>query len=93
MHQAQKEWAGAAVTARPVVSFRGENNMNKGIEQPAAAQPKRRVTIPDTIPRLVISLQGTFLVYGGLRIPATADQARRHTECLRQYLMGGRHAS
>ena len=42
MKEAQKEWAGAAVTARPEVGFRGENNMHKRTEAGAKAQGKRR---------------------------------------------------
>lgn len=38
MKEAQKKWAGAAVTARPEVHFRGEKNVKKRIEQTPLAQ-------------------------------------------------------
>ena len=90
MNGAQKEWAGAAVTARPVVSFQGENNMDKRTEAGAKAQGKRRNVIPAVIPRLVKSQGRSYLVYGGLirgiKIPATPEQAQRHLSCLMQHL-------
>lgn len=91
--RAQKEWAGAAVTARPEVSFLGENNMNKRTEQSLMAQGRRRSCIPTTLPRLVMGTQGTFLVYSGLRIPATTEQVQRHLVCLQQHLQEVAHAS
>ncbi len=90
MKEAQKEWAGAAVTARPEVGFRGENNVNKRTEAGAKAQGKRRNVIPAVIPRLVESQGQSYLVYGGLlrgiKIPATPEQAKRHLSCLMQHL-------
>ncbi len=90
MNGAQKEWAGAAVTARPVVSFQGENNMDKRTEAGAKAQGKRRNVIPAVIPRLVKSQGRSYLVYGGLirgiKIPATPEQAQRHLSFLMQHL-------
>lgn len=93
MKEAQKEWAGAAVTARPEVHFRGEKNMEKRTEQTPIVQDKRRSCIPPTLPRLVVGTQGTFLVYSGLRIPATAEQVQRHLACLQQHLQEVAHAS
>ncbi|WP_253265043.1 hypothetical protein [Aeromonas media] len=89
----QKEWAGAALTARPEVDFLGENNMDKRTEQTAMTQGRRRSCIPATLPRLVVGAQGTFLVYSGLRIPATAEQAQRHLVCLQQHLQEVARAS
>lgn len=91
--EAEKEWVGAAVTARPEVGFHGENNMNKGNGQTPLMQGKRRSCIPTTLPRLVVGLGGTFLIYGSLRIPATAEQAHRHLVCLQQHLREVAHAS
>ena len=93
MKEAQKEWVGAALTARPEVGFRGENNVNKRIEQTPMAQGSRRSCIPPMLPRLVVGTQGTFLVYSGLRIPATAEQVQRHLACLQQHLQEVAHAS
>lgn len=95
MKEAQKEWAGAAVTARPEVGFRGENNVNKRTEAGAKAQGKRRNVIPAVIPRLVESQGQSYLVYGGLlrgiKIPATKEQAKRHLNCLMQHLQEVAH--
>ncbi|WP_270806059.1 hypothetical protein [Aeromonas sp. QDB62] len=95
MKEAQKEWAGAAVTARPEVGFRGENNMHKRTEAGAKAQGKRRNVIPAVIPRLVESQGQSYLVYGGLlrgiKIPATKEQAKRHLNCLMQHLQEVAH--
>lgn len=93
MKEAQEEWVGAALTARPEVGFRGENNVNKRTEQTPMAQGRRRSCIPPTLPRLVVGTQGTFLVYSGLRIPATAEQVQRHLACLQQHLQEVAHAS
>ncbi len=95
MKEAQKEWAGAAVTARPTVDFTGENNMDKRTEAGAKAQGKRRNVIPAVIPRLVESQGQSYLVYGGLlrgiKIPATKEQAKRHLNCLMQHLQEVAH--
>lgn len=95
MKEAQKEWAGAAVTTRPEVGFRGENNMHKRTEAGAKAQGKRRNVIPAVIPRLVESQGQSYLVYGGLlrgiKIPATKEQAKRHLNCLMQHLQEVAH--
>lgn len=59
------------------------------------AQGKRRAAIPTAIPRLVESQGQSYLVYGGLlrgiKIPATAEQAKRHLACLMQHLQGVAH--
>ncbi|POV93652.1 hypothetical protein C3418_01245 [Aeromonas sp. ASNIH8] len=60
--------------------------MDKSSRPTVPAQGKRHSCIPATLPKLVVSLGGTFLVYGHLRIPATAEQARRHAVCLQQHL-------
>lgn len=90
MNGVQKDWAGAAVTARPAVNFLGENNMDKRTEAGAKAQGKRSNVIPAVIPRLVESQGQSYLVYGGLlrgiKIPATPEQAKRHLNCLMQHL-------
>ncbi|MGX5834760.1 hypothetical protein ACWIJ6_11575 [Aeromonas piscicola] len=86
MNGAQKEWAGAAVTARPEVDFTGENNMDKRTEAPPKVQGKRRSVIPATFPKLVASLSGTFLVYSGMRLPITTEQAICHVIWLQQHL-------
>ncbi|WP_246876622.1 hypothetical protein [Aeromonas sp. Prich7-2] len=95
MKEAQKEWAGAALTARPEVGFRGENNVDKRTEAGAKAQGKRRNVIPAVIPRLVESQGQSYLVYGGLlrgiKIPATKEQAKRHLNCLMQHLQEVAH--
>lgn len=95
MNGVQKEWAGAAVTARPAVNFLGENNMDKRIEAGDKAQGKRRNVIPAVIPRLVESQGQSYLVYGGLlrgiKIPATPEQAKRHLNCLMQHLQEVAH--
>lgn len=95
MNGVQKDWAGAAVTARPAVNFLGENNMNKRTEAGAKAQGKRRNVIPAVIPRLVESQGQSYLVYGGLlrgiKIPATKEQAKRHLNCLMQHLQEVAH--
>ena len=95
MKEAQKEWAGAAVTARPTVDFTGENNMDKRTEAGGKAQGKRRNVIPAVIPRLVESQGQSYLVYGGLlrgiKIPATPEQAKRHLSCLMQHLQEVAH--
>ncbi len=97
MNGVQKDWAGAAVTARPAVNFLGENNMDKRTEAGAKAQGKRRNVIPAVIPRLVESQGQSYLVYGGLlrgiKIPATKEQAKRHLNCLMQHLQEVAHAS
>lgn len=97
MNGVQKDWAGAAVTARPTVDFEGENNMDKGTEAGTKAQGKRRHVIPAVIPRLVESQGQSYLVYGGLlrgiKIPATKEQAKRHLNCLMQHLQEVAHAS
>lgn len=95
MNGAQKEWARAALTAGPEVSFHGENNMDKRTEAGAKAQGKRRNVIPAVIPRLVKSQGRSYLVYGGLirgiKIPATPEQAQRHLNCLMQHLQEVAH--
>ncbi len=95
MNGVQKDWAGAAVTARPAVNFLGENNMDKRTEAGAKAQGKRRNVIPAVIPRLVESQGQSYLVYGGLlrgiKIPATKEQAKRHLNCLMQHLQEVAH--
>ncbi|BBQ26463.1 hypothetical protein WP2W18C05_26790 [Aeromonas sp. WP2-W18-CRE-05] len=95
MNGVQKDWAGAAVTARPAVNFLGENNMDKRTEAGAKAQGKRRNVIPAVIPRLVESQGQSYLVYGGLlrgiKIPATKEQAKRHLSCLMQHLQEVAH--
>lgn len=95
MNGVQKDWAGAAVTARPTVDFEGENNMDKRTEAGAKAQGKRRNVIPAVIPRLVESQGQSYLVYGGLlrgiKIPATKEQAKRHLNCLMQHLQEVAH--
>ncbi len=95
MNGVQKDWAGAAVTARPEVNFLGENNMDKRTEAGAKAQGKRRNVIPAVIPRLVESQGQSYLVYGGLlrgiKIPATPEQAKRHLSCLMQHLQEVAH--
>lgn len=95
MNGVQKDWAGAAVTARPMVDFTGENNMDKRTEAGAKAQGKRRNVIPAVIPRLVESQGQSYLVYGGLlrgiKIPATKEQAKRHLNCLMQHLQEVAH--
>lgn len=95
MNGVQKDWAGAAVTARPEVNFLGENNMDKRTEAGAKAQGKRRNVIPAVIPRLVESQGQSYLVYGGLlrgiKIPATKEQAKRHLNCLMQHLQEVAH--
>lgn len=95
MNGVQKDWAGAAVTARPTVDFEGENNMDKRTEAGAKAQGKRRNVIPAVIPRLVESQGQSYLVYGGLlrgiKIPATKEQAKRHLSCLMQHLQEVAH--
>lgn len=58
MKEAQKEWAGAAVTARPEVGFRGENNVNKRTQQSPRAQGSRRSCIPPMLPKLVVGTRG-----------------------------------
>lgn len=67
--------------------------MNKGKGQTPMVQGKRRSCIPSTLPRLVMGTQGTFLVYSGLRIPATTEQVQRHLACLQQHLQEVAHAS
>ncbi len=95
MNGVQKDWAGAAVTARPAVNFLGENNMDKRTEAGTKAQGKRRNVIPAVIPRLVESQGQSYLVYGGLlrgiKIPATKEQAKRHLNCLMQHLQEVAH--
>lgn len=95
MNGVQKDWAGAAVTARPAVNFLGENNMDKRTEAGAKAQGKRHNVIPAVIPRLVESRGQSYLVYGGLlrgiKIPATKEQAKRHLNCLMQHLQEVAH--
>lgn len=95
MNVVEMNRAGAAVTARPEVSFHGENNMDKRIEAGAKAQGKRRNVIPAVIPRLVESQGQSYLVYGGLlrgiKIPATPEQAKRHLSCLMQHLQEVAH--
>ena len=95
MNGVRKDWAGAAVTARPAVNFLGENNMDKRTEAGAKAQGKRRNVIPAVIPRLVESQGQSYLVYGGLlrgiKIPATKEQAKRHLNCLMQHLQEVAH--
>lgn len=95
MNGVQKEWARAAATAGPEVSFLGENNMDKRTEAGAKAQGKRRNVIPAVIPRLVESQGQSYLVYGGLlrgiKIPATPEQAKRHLSCLMQHLQEVAH--
>ena len=95
MNGVQKDWAGAAVTARPAVNFLGENNMDKRTEAGAKAQGKRRNVIPAVIPRLVESQGQSYLVYGGLlrgiKIPASKEQAKRHLNCLMQHLQEVAH--
>ncbi len=86
MNEVQKDWAGAAVTARPAVNFLGENNMDKRTEAGAKAQGKRRNVIPATLPKLVASLSGTFLVYGGMRLPITTQQAICHVTWMQNHL-------
>ncbi|MFQ2781243.1 hypothetical protein ACK3ZH_01255 [Aeromonas caviae] len=93
MKKAQKEWAGAAVTARPEVGFRGENNVDKRTQQSPRAQGSRRSCIPPMLPKLVVGTRGAFLVYSGLRIPATAEQVQRHLACLQQHLQEVARAS
>jgi len=92
MNGAQKEWARAAVTAGPEVSFHGENNMDKRTEAGAKAQGKRRNVIPAVIPRLVESQGQSYLVYGGLlRGIKIKEQAKRHLNCLMQHLQEVAH--
>ncbi len=67
--------------------------MKKCIGQAPLAQGKRRSCIPATLPRLVVGTRGAFLVYGGLRIPATVEQVSRHLACLQQHLREAAHAS
>ena len=93
MNGVQKEWARAAVTAGPEVSFHGENNVDKRTQQSPRAQGSRRSCIPPMLPKLVVGTRGAFLVYSGLRIPATAEQVQRHLACLQQHLQEGARAS
>ncbi|WP_421218784.1 hypothetical protein [Aeromonas jandaei] len=46
----------------------------------------RREVIPSTLPRLVASLNGTFLVYSGMRLPITTEQAISHVTWMQQHL-------
>ncbi|WP_223955443.1 hypothetical protein [Aeromonas caviae] len=86
MNVVEMNRARAAVTAGPTVDFTGENNMDKRTEAGAKAQGKRRNVIPATFPKLVASLSGTFLVYSGMRLPITTEQAICHVIWLQQHL-------
>ncbi|XLT99083.1 hypothetical protein Aerorivi_00842 [Aeromonas rivipollensis] len=93
MNGAQKERPRAASTAGTMVDFHGENNMNKVKGLSPRAQGSRRSCIPPMLPKLVVGTRGAFLVYSGLRIPATAEQVQRHLACLQQHLQEVAHAS
>ena len=93
MNVVEMNRARAAVTARPEVGFRGENNVDKRTQQSPRAQGSRRSCIPPMLPKLVVGTRGAFLVYSGLRIPATAEQVQRHLACLQQHLQEVAHAS
>lgn len=67
--------------------------MNKGKGQTPMVQDCRRSCIPPMLPKLVVGTRGAFLVYSGLRIPATAEQVQRHLACLQQHLQEVAHAS
>lgn len=58
--------------------------------RPSLQRQRRPSVIPSMLPRLVNSQCGTFLVYGGFRggikIPVSQEQARRHLDCLMQHL-------
>ncbi|WP_185430683.1 hypothetical protein [Aeromonas jandaei] len=47
---------------------------------------RRREVIPATLPRLVASLNGTFLVYCGMRLPITTEQAISRVTWMQQHL-------
>lgn len=57
---------------------------------PSASCPRsharRRDVIPATLPKLVASLHGTFLVYSGMRLPITTEQAISHVTWMQQHL-------
>jgi hypothetical protein len=74
-----------AETVGATVISCGEINLNKITEQIVLFQDLR-FNFPETLPRLVAGREGFFLDYSGLRIPATAEQARCHLACLQQYL-------
>lgn len=86
MNVVEMNRARAARTAGPTVDFTGENNMDKRTEAGAKAQGKRRNVIPATLPKLVASLSGTFLVYGGMRLPITTQQAICHVTWMQNHL-------
>ncbi|WP_421205394.1 hypothetical protein [Aeromonas enteropelogenes] len=50
------------------------------------SQAGRRDVIPATLPKLVASLHGTFLVYSGMRLPITTEQAISHITWMQQHL-------
>jgi len=60
------------------------------LPRPSLPRQRRPSVIPSMLPRLVCSQCGTFLVYGGfrggIRIPVSPEQARRHLDCLMQHL-------
>lgn len=93
MNVVEMNRARAARTAGPEVGFRGENNVDKRTQQSPRAQGSRRSCIPPMLPKLVVGTRGAFLVYSGLRIPATAEQVQRHLACLQQHLQEVAHAS
>ena len=93
MNVVEMNRARAARTAGPTVDFTGENNMDKRTQQSPRAQGSRRSCIPPMLPKLVVGTRGAFLVYSGLRIPATAEQVQRHLACLQQHLQEVAHAS
>ncbi len=86
MNVVEMNRARAARTAGPTVDFTGENNMDKRTEAGAKAQGKRRNVITATLPKLVASLSGTFLVYGGMRLPITTQQAICHVTWMQNHL-------
>lgn len=88
MQKAKKQPRTVGAVGAEVISY-GEINVDKTIEQTPMTQA-RRSCIPKTLPKLVMSTGGTFLVYGGFRnnisVPASSEQVRRHLACLQQHL-------
>ncbi|KHN59942.1 hypothetical protein [Aeromonas hydrophila] len=60
--------------------------MNKRTEQTLMVQDHHLFHIPETLPKLIVDVNGAFLDYSGLLIPVTAEQANHHLACLQQHL-------